>query len=112
MGEVDAVDELEKAVDEMLARLLAVGDDVDAGVLLQFHREQRGVELARGEIGAGQPPLRPQLVGLGEPGWFRQGACDGGRKHADRFFSAQSSPVGAGEALGRGATGGGGVRQS
>jgi hypothetical protein len=31
---VDAVDELEEAVHEMLARLLAVGDDVDAAILL------------------------------------------------------------------------------
>ena len=46
VGEVDAVDEFQKAVNEMLARLLAVGDDVDAGILLQLHREQRGVELA------------------------------------------------------------------
>ena len=29
--EIDAVDEFEEAVHEMLARLLAVGDDVDAG---------------------------------------------------------------------------------
>ena len=79
--EVDAVDEFEKAVDEMLARLLAVGDHVDAGVLLQLERQQRGVELAVGEVGAGEPPLRPQLVGLGEPGRLRQAAGDGGRKH-------------------------------
>ena len=84
VGEVDAVDEFEKAVHEMLARLLAVGDDVDAGVLLQLQREQRRVELAGREIGAREPPLRPQLVRLGEPGGFRQAAGDGGRKHADR----------------------------
>ena len=46
VGEVDAVDEFQEAVHEMLARLLAVGDDVDAGVLLQLHRQQGGVELA------------------------------------------------------------------
>ena len=85
-GEIDAVDEFQKAVDEMLARLLAVGDDVDAGVLLQLDREQRGVELASREIGAVEPPLRPQLVRLGEPGRFRQAAGDGGRKHADLFL--------------------------
>ena len=44
--EVDAVDEFEKAVHEMLARHFAVADDVDAGVFLQFDRQQRGVELA------------------------------------------------------------------
>ena len=53
VGEVDAVDEFEKAVHEMLPRLLAVGDDVDAGVLLQLQRQQRRVELAGGELGAG-----------------------------------------------------------
>ncbi len=31
----------------MLARLLAVGDDVDAGVLLQLERQKRGVVLGR-----------------------------------------------------------------
>jgi len=36
VGKVDAFDLLQKAVDEMLARLLAFGDDVDAGVFLQF----------------------------------------------------------------------------
>ena len=80
VGEVDAVDEFEKAVHEMLARLLAVADDVDAGVLLQLDREQRGVELGRRELVALQPPLRPQLVRLGEPGGFRQAAGDGRRK--------------------------------
>ena len=51
--EVDAVDEFEKAVHEMLARLFAVADDVDAGVFLQLDREQRRVELAVREVGAG-----------------------------------------------------------
>ena len=44
--EIDAVDAFEKAVHEMLPRLLAVADDVDAGVLLELQREQRGVALA------------------------------------------------------------------
>ena len=34
--EIDAVDRFEEAMDEMLARLLAVGDDVDPGILLQL----------------------------------------------------------------------------
>ena len=37
--EVDAVDPLQKAVHEMLARLFAVADDVDAAILLQLDRE-------------------------------------------------------------------------
>ena len=36
--------------------------------------------LACGELVAREPPLRPQLVRLGEPGRFRQAAGDGGRK--------------------------------
>ena len=92
--EVDALDEFEEAVDEMLARLLAVAHHVDAGVLLQLERDQRGVELAGVEIGAGEPPLRPQLVGLGEPGGFRQAAGDGGGKH--RGIDALASSVAAG----------------
>src|SRR5207253_7786203 len=37
-GKVDALDELQKAMDEMLARLLAVADDVDPGILLLLDR--------------------------------------------------------------------------
>ena len=73
--------DFEKAVHEMLARLLAVGDDVDAAILLQLEREQRGVALGVVERGAGKPPRRPQLVRLGEPGRLRQAAGDGGRRN-------------------------------
>ncbi len=45
-GEIDPLDVLEKAVHEMLARLLAVADDVDAGILLQLDREQRRIEFS------------------------------------------------------------------
>ncbi len=34
-----------RAMDEMLSRLLAVGDDVDAAIFLQLDREQRGIAL-------------------------------------------------------------------
>ena len=36
VGEIDALDLLQEAMDEMLPRLLALGDDVDAGVFLQL----------------------------------------------------------------------------
>ncbi len=65
----------------MLARHFAVADDVDAGVFLQFDRQQRGVELALRELVACKLPLRPELVRLGEPGRLRQTAGDGGGKH-------------------------------
>jgi len=78
-------------MDEMLARLLAVADDVDTGIFLQFDGEQSGVEFALREIVALQPPLRPQLVGLGEPGWFRQAAGDGrGKQHGGAHQSGGS----------------------
>ena len=79
--EIDALDPLEKSVHEMLARLLAVADDVDAAVFLQLDRENGGVALAAQEIVAGKPPWRPQPVGLGKPGGFRQRAGDGGLEH-------------------------------
>jgi hypothetical protein len=43
--EVDALDLLQEAVHEMLARLLAVADDVQPRVLLQLDPQQRGVGL-------------------------------------------------------------------
>ena len=82
VGEIDAVDEFEEAVHEVLARLLAVADDVDAGIFLMLQPKQRGIQLGGGELVAGQLPLRPQLVGFGEPGRFRQTAGNGrGKQH-------------------------------
>ena len=83
-GEIDAVDACEKTVHEMLTRLLAVGDDVDAGILLNLQREQRRVALAFGERLAVEPPRGPQLARLGEPGRFRQTAGD---RRFEHWFS-------------------------
>ena len=80
VGEIDALDLLQKAVDEMLAGLLALGDDVDAGILLQLHRQHGGVALGAGEFVAFRFPGRPQRVGLGQPFRLRQGAGDRGWK--------------------------------
>ena len=63
VGEVDAVDEFEKAVHEMLARHLAVGDDVDAGILLLLQREQRRVGLGGGKLVAGSRHCGQSLFG-------------------------------------------------
>src|SRR5262249_56905308 len=73
-------DKLEKDMQEMLARLRAVGDDVDAAILLQLEREHRRVALGVREGRAGGPPGGPQSVGLGEPGGLRQASGDGGCK--------------------------------
>jgi len=69
-GEVDAVDRLEEAVDEVLARLLAVAHDVDTGRLLLAERHQHRVALALGERRTRQVPRRPQHAGLREPRRF------------------------------------------
>jgi hypothetical protein len=81
--EVDAFDRFEKAVHEVLARLLAVADDVDAGILLQLEREQRRVILRLRERVTLEPPRRPQLVRFRKPGRFRQAAGDCGRKQGE-----------------------------
>ncbi len=43
----------------MLARLLAVADDIDAGILLQLDGKQRGVVLGARKLVALEPPRRP-----------------------------------------------------
>ena len=80
VGEVDAVDLFQKAVHEVLPRLFALGEDIDAGVFLYLYRQQRGVALGAGKLVALGLPWRPQHVRLGQPFRLRQGACDGGWK--------------------------------
>src|SRR5262245_2459018 len=65
--EIDAFDIFEEAVDEMLTRLLAIGDDVDTGVLLLLDGEDGGIALRLIEFRTGGAPWCPQLVGLCEP---------------------------------------------
>lgn len=72
VGEVDAFDLFEKAVHEMLPRLLALGDDVDARIFLHLDRKQRRVALGVDEFAAFKLPRRPKLVRLGQPFGFRQ----------------------------------------
>src|SRR5262245_33307411 len=64
----------------MLPRLLALGDDVDAAILLQLHREQGGIALGARKLLALRFPGRPQRIRLGEPFRLRKRACDGGWK--------------------------------
>ena len=80
---IDSFHRFEKSVDEVLARLLAVGDDVDAGVFLLLEDEECGVALALCEVLAGEAPRCPQLVGFGEPRGFWQASGNGGCKHRD-----------------------------
>src|ERR1700748_2450520 len=71
-------------MDKMLPGLLALGDDIDAGVFLQFHRQHGGVTLGALKLGALGFPGRPQHVGLGQPFRFRQRAGDRGWKQHER----------------------------
>ncbi len=79
--EVDAFDALEEAVHEVLARLLAVAHDVQAGVLLRLDPQQRGVGLGLAQFVALRLPLRPELAGLGQPRGLGQAAGGGGGEH-------------------------------
>jgi hypothetical protein len=81
VGEVDAVEVFEKAVDKMLPRLFAVADDVDAGILLELESEDRRVALGLGERLALRPPRRPELAWFGQPGRLRQAAGDRRLEH-------------------------------
>src|SRR4249920_987396 len=80
-AEIDAVDELEEAVHEVLARLLAVGDDVDAGVLLLLEPEQGGVALGALELGARAAPRGPELLRFGKPLGLGKAAGNGSFYH-------------------------------
>src|SRR3546814_14230497 len=77
LPEVDPLDFLEDAVDEMLAGLLAVGDDVDPGLGLVEQGEAHGVALGllepRGIPGG---PRRPELFRLRKPCRLGQAAGD------------------------------------
>ena len=85
VGEIDAFDLFQKTVDEVLPRLLALGDDVDAGIFLQFDRQNRRVALGTGQLLTLGLPGRPQRVRLGQPFRFWQGACNGGWKQHENL---------------------------
>ena len=79
--EVDAVQAFDERRHEVAARLLAIGDDVDARVLLVEERQAHRVLLALRERVAFELPRRPQRLGLGEPGGLRQAAGDRGAEN-------------------------------
>ena len=79
--EVDTADLLDKAVDEVLAGLLAVADDVQSGVFLQFDPQQRRIGLGLAQRFALGLPSRPQFFRLGQPVGLWQAAGDRGFEH-------------------------------
>jgi hypothetical protein len=64
-GKIHPLDLFEKAVNEVLPRLLAIGHDVDPGVFLLFQRQQGRVPLRLQELLTFQLPRRPQHLRLG-----------------------------------------------
>ena len=75
---VDALDLLQKTVHKVLARLLTITDDVQAGVFLCLDPQQRSVLLGLRQFGAFGLPLRPEFLRLRQPGGFGQAAGNGG----------------------------------
>ena len=59
VGEVDAIEAFDECGDEMPARLLAIGDDVDARAFLIFEDQPNRVALSLGERVAFEQPRRP-----------------------------------------------------
>src|SRR5256885_6771412 len=59
---------------EMLARLLAVAHDAQACIFLGLDPQQGCIGLGLAKRIALGPPLGPELVGFGQPGWLGQAA--------------------------------------
>ena len=77
---VDAADLLQKSVDKVLSRLLAVTNDVQPGVFLHLDPQQGGICLGLQQRVAAGHPLRPEFLGLGQPFGLGQTARDAGGK--------------------------------
>src|SRR6202049_1672806 len=90
-GEIDTLDVLEKAVHEVLQRLLAFGDDINPGVFLLLQYQQRRVALRLDQRLTLQLPGRPQHPRLGEPSGLRQAAGDRRLEHVTSPFRLPSS---------------------
>jgi hypothetical protein len=96
-GKIDTLDVFEKAVHEVLARLLAVGDDIDPGVFLLLQHQPRRVPLRLDERLTLQLPGRPQHPGFGQPSWLWQAAGDRGFEHVTSPFRLPSPLAGHGD---------------
>ncbi len=90
VDDVDAVPTPERVVDETLAALLAVGDDVDAKVFLLAQRHHGGVILRFAQRVAFEPESRAAAVGLRQPGRARQAADAGGEERLECEGHAKS----------------------
>jgi hypothetical protein len=81
-AEVDALQPLQEAVHEVLPRLLAVRDDIDAGGLLVLQGDEHRIALGGDEVGGRHAPGRPELLGLRQPGRLWQAPRDRGEQRA------------------------------
>ena len=78
---------------EVLARLLAVRDDIHTGVLLRFEPHQCGVALRLREFLPGEAPRGPELARFGEPRGLGQAAGDRGLQHGDYYRVAKGASL-------------------
>src|SRR5271166_3321435 len=78
---IDTLDVFEKPMDKVLSRLLAVCDDIDAGVLLLLQRQQGRIALGFTERLTLRPPRGPQHPRFGQPSRLRQAARNRRLKH-------------------------------
>src|SRR5271165_1115956 len=93
-GEIDSLYLLEKAVHEVLTRLLAVGHDINPGVFLLLQHQHRRVALRLDQRLTLQLPGRPQHPRLGQPSRLRQAAGDRRLEHVISPFRLPSSLAG------------------
>src|SRR6266540_6100215 len=91
--EVHAVQPLDEAPDEVTPRLLAVGDDVDAGLLLVAECQADGVALALLKRRALEAPGRPEGLRGGEPRGLWQTPGYGGVEHPVAWYHAGHESV-------------------
>ena len=80
---INASDEFEKAMHEMLSRLFAVCNDVNSGILLFLYPKKSRVSLRLGERLAFNFPFRPKPSRFSEPSRFWQTSRDCCFEHID-----------------------------
>ncbi|MNM27860.1 hypothetical protein D3C81_383590 [compost metagenome] len=70
--EINAAQVLDEGRDEVLTGLLAITDDIDAGVLLLLQGQAQRILFAFDQFLILKLPGRPERLGLSQPGGFRQ----------------------------------------
>ncbi len=91
---VDPGQAIEESPDVVPATLLAVADDVQAGLLLVQQRQANGVVLGLAEpIGRRHPRGKELVARIGEPGGLRKAARERGPEHGRATIAGPSRSV-------------------